>query len=227
MTTIPPKKPEESNPVMWLSNEQHPSMITQENVLLKLFGRDPRKGCDHLFRLYYANLCNHAIRFVYTKDIAEEIVMEVFANFWRKEVFKDITTSYEAYLYQAVRYRAYNYLKFELKRASDLEGAGPLVEQSLPPDLQLHYNELANKVEQLIQQLPPQSRKAFQLNRIEGKKYSEIAEELGISVSAVERLIGRALIKLRNGLKRDWLVTLLLAPLQLTGLIEQVWSFMF
>lgn len=201
--------PKETVPGIQLSSDDDTTVINQEEFLRKLFEQDPRKGCEHLFRCYYANLCNHAIRFVYAKDIAEEIVAEVFANFWQKKIFENITASYEGYLYKAVRYRAYNYLKYELNRSAELESANHFTEQSLPPDAQLHYNELANKVDDLIQQLPPQSRKAFQLNRLEGKKYVEIAEELGISVSAVERLISRALAKLRQGLKGEWLVIFL------------------
>jgi len=202
--------PKETVPGIRLSSDEDSTVISQEEFIRKLFEQDPHKGCEHLFRCYYANLCNHAIRFVYAKDIAEEIVAEVFANFWQNRVFEHITVSYQAYLYKAVRYRAYNYLKFELNRSADLESVSHLSESSMPPDAQLHYNELAHKVENLIQQLPPQSRKAFQLNRIEGKKYAEIAEELEISVSAVERLISRALVKLRQGLKGEWLIVFLL-----------------
>ncbi len=202
--------PKEPVPGIRLSSDEDSTVISQEEFLRKLFEQDPQKGCEHLFRCYYANLCNHAIRFVYAKDIAEEIVAEVFANFWQNRVFERITVSYQAYLYKAVRYRAYNYLKFELNRSADLESISDLSESSMPPDAQLHYNELAHKVENLIQELPPQSRKAFQLNRIEGKKYAEIAEELEISVSAVERLISRALAKLRQGLKGEWLILFLL-----------------
>ncbi len=202
--------PKETVPGIRLSSEEDSTVISQEDFIRKLFEQDPQKGCEHLFRCYYANLCNHAIRFVYAKDIAEEIVAEVFANFWQNRVFENITVSYQAYLYKAVRYRAYNYLKYELNRSADLESISHLSESGMPPDAQLHYNELAHKVENLIQQLPPQSRKAFQLNRIEGKKYAEIAEELEISVSAVERLISRALAKLRQGLKGEWLILFLI-----------------
>jgi RNA polymerase sigma-70 factor (family 1) len=218
-----PKKPQELAPVIRLSSEPDSVTINQEEFLLKLFAQDPRKGCEHLFRRYYGNLCNHAVRFVYSKDIAEEIVAEVFANFWQKKVYEQINVSYQAYLYQSVRNRAYNYLKFELKRSVNLELAGELSEQSLPPDLQLHYTELALKVDHLIQELPPQCRKAFQLNRMEGKKYAEIAEELGVSVSAVERLISRALTKLRQGLKVEWLVTALLGLISFTKSLDGVW----
>jgi len=61
-------------------------------------------------------------------------------------------------------------------------------------------------LDKVIQNLPPQCRKAFQLNRLEGKKYAQVAEELNITVSAVERLISRALAKLRTELKEEWLL---------------------
>lgn len=188
-----------------------PKIISEEVFIHQLFQQNAQRGCEALFRRYYANLCNHAIRFVYAKDIAEEIVAEVFANFWQGRVYEQINTSYQAYLYKAVRYRAYNYIRFELNRSSPLDAADAKPEMPvLKPDEVLHYNELSRKIDLIVQQLPPQCRRAFQLNRLEGKKYAEVAQELGITVSAVERLISRALVKLRNELKNDWLLGLVL-----------------
>ncbi len=44
--------------------------------------------------------------------------------------------------------------------------------------------------------LPPRSREAFLLNRFEEMTYSAVARRMGISVSAVEKLICRALVQL-------------------------------
>jgi RNA polymerase sigma-70 factor (family 1) len=190
---------------------QEPKIIGEETLLPKIFQQDPQRGCEILFRKYYANLCNHAIRFVYSKDIAEEIVSEVFANFWQGKVFEQINTSYQAYLYKAVRYRAYNYIRYELNRTAPLDGMENQYEAPvLTPDEILQYTELTRKVDTIIQHLPPQCRKAFQLNRLEGKKYAEIAAEMQITTSAVERLISRALAKLRTGLKDDLILAFLL-----------------
>lgn len=194
-----------------LGVESEPKIVGDEQFIYALFRQDPRHGCEVLFRRYYDNLCNHAIRFVYAKDIAEEIVAEVFANFWQNRAFEQINTSYQAYLYKAVRYRAYNYIRFELSRTFALEIASNQPDTAvLGPDEVLHYNELTRKIDAVIQALPPQCRRAFQLNRLEGKKYAEVAAELQISVSAVERLISRALAKLRTDLKEDWLLALVL-----------------
>ncbi len=184
-----------------------PKLIDEEVFLQKIFAQDARKGCEVLFKRYYNNLCNHAMRFVYSKEAAEDIVNEVFANFWQQRIFEKITTSYRAYLYKAVRHRSYNHIKFELNQ-TELVQPNYTETPVLQADDILHYNELSHKLDKVIQDLPPQCRKAFQLNRLEGKKYAQVAVELGISVSAVERLISRALTKLRIELKEDWLLDL-------------------
>ncbi len=190
----------------FLSEAMEGKIVDDEEIVRRIFRDDPRKGFEILFKRHYDRLCNHAIRFVVSKDIAEDIVAEVFTAFWHRRLFEQVTTSYRAYLYRAVRYQAYNYLKWELHRSDSLEGVDILMhlpEQN--PDEILHYNELHHKIDEVILELPTQSRKAFLMHRMEGKKYGEIAESLGISVSAVERLVSRALSKLRSELKGFWL----------------------
>lgn len=185
-------------------------LISEEAFLQKIFEQDARQGCETLFKRYYANLCSHATRFVYSKEVAEDIVAEVFAHFWQNRTFEKINTSFRAYLYKAVRYRSYNYIKFELNETETLQPNYALTEiPVLQPDAILQFHELSQKLDRTIQDLPPQCRKAFQLNRLEGKKYAQVAEELNITVSAVERLISRALAKLRSELQEDWLLCIL------------------
>lgn len=185
------------------SSKMGGKVIGGEELLDRIFAQNPRQGAELLFRKYYANLCNHAIRFVFSRDIAEEVVAEVFANFWQGRVYEKDIASYPAYLYQAVRYRAYNYLKHELSRTAPLDTLNVRPDSSPNPEEILRYNDLSRKIDALIQELPPQSRRAFLLNRVEGLKYSEVATEMNITVSAVERLISRALAKLRQDLKDD------------------------
>ena len=191
-------------------DHEESNVVDDEFFIKSCFATSPQKGFELLFRKYYTNLCNHAIRYVYSKDIAEDIVAEVFTNFWKNKVNETIVTSYRAYLYTAVKNRAYNYIKVELTRNTNLEYGSVEFQNDtnlpvLQPDEILHYHELSRKLEASIQRLPNQSRKAFQLNRLEGKKYAEIASEMQITVSAVERLISRALIKLKEELKSEWL----------------------
>lgn len=59
-----------------------------ELFLQKVFERNPREGMDILFRTYYGPLCSHAVRFVYSKQIAEDLVSEVFFSFTEHELIK-------------------------------------------------------------------------------------------------------------------------------------------
>ncbi|GAB2795296.1 hypothetical protein GCM10027275_45550 [Rhabdobacter roseus] len=180
-----------------------------ERLLRETFATHPQEGCALLFNRYYESLCSHAIRFVHSKEIAEDIVSELFAAFWQDRIFEQITSSYRAYLYKAVRFRAYNYLKWQLKRNDSLDSIHtPLTAQTVSPDEALQYTELHQRVEKIIQQLPPQCRRAYLLKRVEGKKYEEIASELQISAKAVEALVSRALFKLRKELKDNWLLSI-------------------
>ena len=198
------------NPVLvWDAHEsgisQAEAVVTDdERILRSTFQENPKKGCELLFRRYYVNLCNHAVRFVHSKEIAEDIVSEVFTDFWQNGIFEQITTSYRAYLYKSVRHRSYNYLKWQLNKTVPLESEEfSIVSQTLSPDDILQYSELHQRVELIIQKLPPQCRRAYLLKKVEGKKYDEIASELGISVKAVEALVSRGLARLRKELSEN------------------------
>ncbi|WP_461076155.1 RNA polymerase sigma-70 factor [Spirosoma flavus] len=186
-----------------------------ELFIRQAFQTDARLGCELLFRRYYVPLCSHAVRFVGSKAIGEDLVADVFEQFYSKQIFQTITSSYKAYLYKTVRHRAYNYLRQTLRRDTDLEMAQYQdVAETQQPDAITHYEELYQDVEQALQTLPLQRRRIYLLHRFEGKKYAEIADELGLSVRTVEVQIRQASHQLRNLLKDKWLLLLLCGILQ-------------
>lgn len=174
-------------------------IIDAEVLLQQAFNTDSRQGCSFLFRLYFEPLCSHAIRFVYSKQVAEDIVSDVFCGFWDKRIFTRITTSYRAYLFKAVRHRAYNYVKFKFSMNAPpvRNSAGQC--DSDPCEI-LQYDELYQLMDVTINALPQQCKKVFVLSRMENKRHQEIAEELDISTKAIEAHISKALRILRKKL---------------------------
>lgn len=175
-------------------------IIDAEVLLHETFNTDPRQGCALLFRLYFAPLCSHVIRFVYSKQVAEDIVSEVFCKFWDARTFQKINTSYRAYLFKSVRHAAYNYVKFELSRRSPCEKYSLELSPSDPSEI-LQYDELYQLLDQTINGLPQQCKKVFVLSRMESKRHQEISDELDISVKAIEAHISKALRILRKKIK--------------------------
>ncbi len=189
--------------------EKSVSRLSEEDselFLRKTFEENPKKGCELLFRLYYRALCTHAVRFVYSKEVAEDLVSEIFFKFWEKNTYLGVTTSYRAYLFQSVRNRAYNYLSNDLRKTASLSVAQPAeTPTSDSPEQIMQLEELHHTIDTLISCLPPQCRKVFLMNRFEGKKSKDIAAELELSVRTVETHIFKALGILKNGLKNQWL----------------------
>ena len=66
------------------------------------------------------------------------------------------------------------------------------------PEYLMQEQEFHNKLQSAIADLTEAQRTAFLMNRIDGKKYAEIAEILGISVKAVEKRMSQALASLRE-----------------------------
>lgn len=191
-------------------------MIDEEAFARQLLQTDPEAGFSWLFRRYHAPLCNHALRCVYSREVAEDIVGEVFCTLWTERAFDRITTSYRAYLFRAVRHRSLNYLRWEFSRRSDAPVEDELMGEAIsgiersdsPADL-LQFDELYATIDQTIAGLPPQCRRVFMMSRFEQKSYRAIADELGVSIKAVETNVSRALATLRRVLNNGFVALLL------------------
>lgn len=175
----------------------------KEWFIRQTFAEDPRKGCELLFRNYYSVLCSHAVRFVYSKELAQDLVGDLFSSFLHKELYRQIHTSFRAYLFSAVRFEALKYLQREFNRECDISGQPEdWLQSPMPtPEEMMEYDDLYRKVEQVIQSLTPSVQRVFILSRFEGKKYHEIAQELAISPKTVEAHITKSLRLLRQALK--------------------------
>lgn len=184
--------------------DKHDLKIVDEEIMIKrVFDKDPRQGCEILFQKYYKVLCSHAIRLVYCREVAEDIVSEIFCRFWTDQTYNVINTSYRAYLFKAVRFSAYNYIKWELSKKrneTDFEIALENI-RSFDAGETLLFDELSTEISTIIENLPTQCKRVFMLSRFENKKYAEIAATLNISVKMVEAHVSKALQILREKLK--------------------------
>lgn len=73
---------------------------------------------------------------------------------------------------------------------------------NLNPEFLIEEEQFREKLEKAVAKLTEAQRTAFLLNRIEGKKYHEIALMLDISVKAVEKRIHGALLTLREEIEQ-------------------------
>ncbi|MBA7586738.1 hypothetical protein ES708_28743 [subsurface metagenome] len=150
----------------------------------------------------------YAKEFTEDLDTAEEIVQGFFVKFWTEREQIRITSSIKAYLVKSVRNKCLDFLKHRkimYKHNKEIQKEPPdIVDEG--EEVIMTY-ELKEKIENSINALHGNCREIFKMSRYEGKKYREIAGELGISVKTVEAQIGKALKKLREELN-DFLTIL-------------------
>ena len=154
---------------------------------------------ETLFRSYYEPLCRYSYKFVESMETAEEIVQDLFYILWKDRDKLQIFTSVNGYLYRSVKNKSLQYIEKLIVRDNYLNNytEDSMIETHTPQE-ELEYKELERQIERTICSLPVRRQKIFRMNRMEGKKYSEIAQELHISVKTVEAEISRALVELRD-----------------------------
>lgn len=164
---------------------------------------------EMLFRTYYQPLCNYAYTFVQDRDEAEEIVQSTFLNVWEKRDNLSIHTGVKPYLYAMVRNASLNVLKHEKIKQQHVTMELAVAERSVESVARtVMASELETKIYKAMDKLPEQCRLVFKLSRFEELKYSEIAEQLNISIKTVENQMGKALKIMRDQLK-DYLPLLI------------------
>lgn len=182
-----------------------------ERLVRQAFASNPNEGVTLLFRHYYQPLCSHAVRYVSSKEIAEDLVSDIFFEFQSRLLYQTINTSFRAFLFTAVRNRALDYIRTEYQHAASLDQAQHLSTGiGQQPDGVTQYEELYQHIETAINGMPPKQRTVYLMHRFEGKKYALIAHELGMAPKTVEVHMHRALGTIREFLRSKWLLGLLL-----------------
>jgi len=185
---------------------------TADKKLLANLKKNKESAFDELFRKYFKNLTWFAIKMVKSHEIAEEVVQDLFVNFWEKRHELELKVSIKAYLYRAVHNNCIHATKKDkLHDSSELTLVNELTEDF---ENLLETSELETRIYGLIEQLPTECKRIFKLSRFEELKYKEIAERLQISIKTVETQMSRALKFLRLHMS-DYIKLLILFALEM------------
>lgn len=158
--------------------------------------------CDEsYFNEFYTSHIQSASNFAFyksgDKNTSLDLAQEAFIKIWENCSKIDVNKA-KSYLFTVVNNLFLNKVKHKKVVLEYAKNSPYLDINNQSPEYLLEEEEFKEKLKKAIENLTEAEREVFLMNRIDGKKYREVAELLSISQKAVEKRMSSALKKLRN-----------------------------
>lgn len=164
-----------------------------KDKLINRFISGDKTAINDLYAEYSPRLYRFAMAYLKSESEVLDIVQEVFVNLWinRNKLKKD--SNLDAYLFTVAKNTIVSVFRKKLSEKDYLEHLkNKSITNSIDTESQFNYNQLSDKLNELIEQLPPQRKKIYQLSKEQGLTNKTIASELDISVKTVEDHLSKA-----------------------------------
>ncbi|MDN5216235.1 sigma-70 family RNA polymerase sigma factor [Fulvivirgaceae bacterium BMA12] len=153
-----------------------------------------------VYSRHWKNIFAIAVSFLKSKEDAEDAVQDIFMRFWQKKDYLNPNADYKPYLFRIARNSLVNVMRSCSAKAirEIADGRHP---SSLVTEEVVEFNELSRFAQEAINKLPPKRKLVFDLRRNQGFTKRQIAREMGISITMVERQLKLANTFIKNYLK--------------------------
>ncbi|GAO41137.1 RNA polymerase sigma factor [Flavihumibacter petaseus] len=145
-----------------------------------------------LFNHYLSRVHRMVFQVVNSEHATKDIVQEVFLQLW---LGRDRLTEVDnpaAWIMRIAYNLSFRYLKKQSLQLRVKSVAGNNSDETHNTEESINLSEVNRLIRQAIKELPPQSRRIFEMSRLEGLKPAEIAEALGISIQGVRNTLTRS-----------------------------------
>lgn len=172
-----------------------------DEQLIKLLKANDEAAFKQIYNRHWKSLFLLALKKVRVKEIAEELVQNIFVGIWQKRKDAEII-NLEAYLRSSIKYQVINYIDACISQKRHLRHvslSSSSVDNTCENPLLIH--ELSAAIDHAILQLPQKTQQVFRLSRFENHSVKEISQQMNISEKAVEYHITQSLKLMRLHLK--------------------------
>ena len=152
-----------------------------------------------LFDKHFEDIRRYALYRTGDDEIATDIAQDTFLRIWEKQIIIDHKTV-KGLLFKIAGDLYISHYRKE-KVAFNFFNTFQPNHKSTTPEDEINFQELKNAYDAALKSMPEKQRTVFLMNRIEELKYKEIADQLGLSVKAIEKRMSLALDHLKTHLK--------------------------
>ncbi len=177
-----------------------------DDILLKRLRESDNKAFAAIFSRYYVSLVLYCNSWITERTECEDIVQAVFIELWEQRK-KLRVTSLRSFLLRCTRNDCLDAIKhrkivetYASKIASVIAGEN----NPKAADTYVLYRELETIIAETLDRLDKNAVAAFKMSRWDGKKYDEIASEMGVSRRTVEVRVTKVVQQLRMELQKHF-----------------------
>jgi RNA polymerase sigma-70 factor (ECF subfamily) len=167
-------------------------------------GRGDRDAFRAVYDATSAKLFGVILRILRDRDLAEEVLQEVYVNVWAKaDRFDAGRASPITWLAAIARNRAIDRLR--ARRGGEtrpIEEAEAVVDPAEPADAMIGRSEDAMRLELCLGELEPKHAAAIRIAFFDGATYEDLARRHDVPLGTMKSWIRRSLLKLRDCLDR-------------------------
>ena len=176
-----------------------------KNLQKRIYLESDEKAFGQLYMAFMPNLLQFALSIIKNKELAEEIVSDVFIRVWQNRDNLSTIENLRLYLYISTKNTSLNYLsrhfRKEVVSLDEMTVATSAVNYN--PEQILITSELVNRINAAIAMLPTRCKLVFKLAKEDGLKYNEIAQLLNISVKTIDNQMAIAVKKIGKAINFD------------------------
>jgi len=175
-------------------------IATKDEIeLLEQLKNGDHRAFEQIYHLYKVRMIANLLRLLKSRDLAEEVLQELFIKVWTNRQRIDTSQPLNAYLYKVAANMSYDVFR---KISRDQK----LVEQLFLNTAQgydhiesyIFRKENNDQLSKALELLPPQQQKVFVLCKLEDKSYEEAGRILNVSVGTINNHLYRANLFLKD-----------------------------
>ncbi|MFA7141156.1 MAG: sigma-70 family RNA polymerase sigma factor [Proteiniphilum sp.] len=165
-------------------------MKNEESRLIKKLKAGDEGAFKRIFYLYSDRLFVWAYKITGDSSASADIVQDFFIRCWEKrDIILPYNCSFKAYAYKSVYNASLNHLRDNKRFVHGYEITIDLIDDDVCDE---DLEELKRLLLKAIDELPDRCKKIFVMTTLEKKKYTEVADLLGISVNTVKVQVSKA-----------------------------------
>lgn len=163
-------------------------------ITIEKLRQGDKEAFNEIFLIYSPKTLNLSYRYLLCREDAEEIMQDVFVKLWNIRKTIDPSRNFDNLIFTITKNTIFDRIKRYSTEKKHLElYFRQTALESNETENEILHADLVKILEDALTSLPPKRRSIFEMNRLQGMTYREIAKKLNLSSTMVEKQMSKAL----------------------------------